>query len=747
MNWIDIVWPILGGTSLTLGMVHLLVWLRQRDQRAHLMFGLAAGSIAILAIFELLMMRAQTPTAYADLLRWAHMPVALLVISLVGFVLLHFRTGRLWLGLTVCALRAGALLADFLTGVNLNFKSITALEWVEVWGRDSIAIPLGEPNPWMLLGVLSNLLMILFLLDAIVSVWRRDDPDQRRRSLLVCGSIAMFLLLANLWAGAIVMDWVRGPMTINVAFFAVILVMSYELGGDVLCAARLVRQLADSETKLRASEQRIQLAAHAAGLGLWTWDLDSNESWYTKAGHDLLGLAPGENIGGENLLARIHPEDQHVLKRARDNAVHGTGEYVCEFRLRDADSRIRWIAAKGRVEYALSGAPRFIRGVILDVTKRQQEEERFRLVIDGSPTAVLMVDGDGCVTLANAQAERVFGYSRAELLGANIDMLLPEKSRLDHAANRREFFEKPDIRTVGAARELYGRRKDGSQVRLEIGLTPITIAEDLYVLASVTDLSERLRLEQEAALQRDELAHLSRVTLLGEMSGSLAHELNQPLTAILSNAQAALRFLQRDTPDLGEVRDSLVHIVENDKRASEVIRRLRAMLRKEPVDYQKLSIKEVVRDVLRLINSDILTRNVTVIRDLAPRLPLVSGDRVQLQQVLLNLIINACDAMEEVSIERTLTVRAHTVPGPAVEVSISDNGRGLPADEPDSIFTPFVTSKRDGIGLGLPICRTIIQAHRGTLWATNNATRGATLHFVLPAFSSAADRPEEAADT
>lgn len=729
MNWIDIVWPMLGGASLTLGLVHLLVWLRQQNQPAHLMFGLAAGSVAVLAIFELLLMRAQTPAAYAGLLRWAHVPVALLVISLVGFVVLHFRAGRPWLGWTACALRAVALLPNFLTGANLNFQSISALERFEVWGGDSIAVPGGEPNPWMLLGVLSTVLMIVFLLDTIVSVWRRDNADQRRRALLVCGSIAMFVLLANLWTMAIVLHWLHGPLTINIAFFAVILVMSHELGGDVLRAAQLARQLADSEAKLRASEQRIQLAAHAAGLGLWTWDLDSNESWITQTGNDLLGLATGEDFRGESPLARIHPEDQQAVEQARTDAVHGTGEYVCEYRMQIPDGRIRWIAARGRVEYAPSGAPRLIRGVILDVTDRRQAEERFRLVIDRAPAAMLMVDGGGCITLANTQAERVFGYSRAELLGANIDMLLPDGSRLDHAGHRREFSENPGLRTIGAARELYGRRKDGSEVRVEIGLTPITIADDLYVLASVTDISERLRLEQEAALQRDELAHLSRVSLLGEMSGSLAHELNQPLTAILSNAQAALRFLQRDTPDLGEVRDSLVHIVENDKRASEVIRRLRAMLRKEHVDYQQLSINDVVRDVLRLINSDILTRNVTVTLQLAPNLPLVSGDRVQLQQVVLNLVVNACDAMEAVSAERTLIVRTHIVAGPAIEVSISDIGRGLPPNDPESIFTPFVTSKPDGIGLGLPICRTIIQAHRGTLWATS----GATLHFVLPA--------------
>lgn len=744
MNWIDIVWPMLGAASMTLGLVHLLVWVRQRDQPAHLMFSMAAASVAVLAIFELLLMRAQTPADYAGLLRWAHVPVALLAVSLVGFVLLRFRAGRPWLGLTACALRLAALLANFVTGVNLNFQSITALERIEVWGLDIIAIQVGEPNPWMLLGVMSNLLLMLFLLDAVVTVWRRGDADQRRRALLVCGSIALFLLLANLWTMAIVMEWVRGPLTLNIAFFAVILMMSYELGGDVIRAAQLTRQLADSDAKLRASEQRIQLAARAAGLGLWTWDVDSNESWVSETGNLLLGSASGERSKRATFLARIHPDDRQKILQARDESLHGNGEFMCEYRLPQPGGRERWIAAKGRVEVGPSGTPRLIRGVMIDITERRQAEERFRLVIDGAPTAMLMVDGDSRITLANAQAERVFGYSRAELLGASIDMLVPDRSRLEHAGDRREFSAHPDVRMMGVARELYGRRKDGREVRVEIGLTPITIADDLYVLASVTDISERVRLEQEAALQRDELAHLSRVTLLGEMSGSLAHELNQPLTAILSNAQAALRFLQHDRPDLGEVRDSLVHIVENDKRASEVIRRLRAMLRKEQVNYQHLSINEVVRDVLRLINSDLLNRNVAVSLDLASGLPPISGDRVQLQQVLLNLIINACDAMEQIDTGRTLTIRTQAVPGPAVEVSISDIGRGLPADDPESIFIPFVTSKSDGIGLGLPICRTIIQAHRGSLWATNNASRGATLHFLLRADSPATDRVEEA---
>jgi PAS domain S-box-containing protein len=729
---------MMGAASLILGLIYLLLWFQERTQPARLVFGVASISVAVLAVFELLLMQAPTPDRYADLLRWAHVPVAILTISLVGFVLLHFHAGRPWLALTVCALRMGALLANFMSGDNLNYKSIAELHRITVWDHGTIAVPVGDPNPWMLLGQLSNLLMMLFMLDAIRMVSRRGDGDQRRRATLVCGSIAMFVLLASTWTTAVVMLQAPAPLTINVAFLVVLMVMSHELGRDVIHAARLTRQLADSEAQLRASEQRTQLAVHAAGLELWSCDLDGNESWFTETGSVLLGLAPGEHITRESLLAHVHPDDHPAIEQARNEALHGTGEYVCEYRLLQPDG-LRWMAARGRVEYAPTSASRLLRGLVLDITEQRKAEERFRLVIDGAPTAMLTVDRGGIITLANAQAERVFGYSGAELLGRDIDMLVPDALRVGHADRRNAFAAHPRTREMATGRELFGRRKDGSQVLVEISLTPIEIADELFVVASITDIGERVRLEQEIALQRDELAHLSRVTLLGEMSGSLAHELNQPLTAILSNAQAALRFLQRDHPDIGEVRDSLVHIVENDKRASEVIRRLRAMLRKDQSNYQQLAINDVVRDVLRLINSDLLNRNVAVTVDLASGLAPVNGDRVQLQQVLLNLVINACDAMEQMSTGRSLTVRTQAVPGSAIEVSISDVGRGIAPDALESIFNPFVTSKTDGIGLGLAICRTIIQGHRGTLRASNNASCGATLSFILPTDSRAVD--------
>jgi len=284
---------------------------------------------------------------------------------------------------------------------------------------------------------------------------------------------------------------------------------------------------------------------------------------------------------------------------------------------------------------------------------------------------------------------------------------------------------------MGFARELYALHKDGSEVPVEVVLKPMRTADAPFVLVSLVDITERRQNERTAARQRDEIAHLSRVATLGELSGSLAHEINQPLMGILSNAQAALRFLARDDADLDEVREILVDIVEDDKRAGEVIRRLRALLKKGEVQHRPLDISSVIDDVLRLTRNDLMNRNVAAYAELASDLPLVFGDRVQLQQVLLNLMLNACEAMDAVPGTCQVHIRAHQKDDAGIEISVSDRGGGIPAGDLERIFDPFVTTKEHGIGLGLSICRTIIAAHGGRLWAENSG-EGATFRLTLP---------------
>lgn len=724
MNWIDIVWPVMGGVSLTLGLIHVLIWFRQRHQPALLMFGLAAVSVTVLGIFELMLMRAQSAHQYAQTLSWAHVPVTLLVIALVGFVLLHFRAGRTWLGLSACALRVVSLVPGVVWGGNLRFRHITGLEHVDLWGGASMAVPVGEPSLWMLVAVAADVLLLLFLADAIVSVRKRTNhPSERRRVALVCGSMIAFVILASGWATLVGTGIVNGPLAINIPFIGVLVVMSYEIGGSVVRATTLERKLEESESNLR-------LTADAVGLGLWTWDIEGREAWLSEAGSAILGFGTRGRIDTELFLERVHVEDRDAIRQARDEAVQKTGRFECEYRLPQPDGSMRWISAIGRVEEARGAVPRSIRGVALDITERRRAEERFRLVVESSPTAMLMIDADGLITLANAQAARVFGYSVTELLSSKIDALVPALARVAREHDQTDFATHAKSRASGAGR--LGRRKDGTDVPIDIALNPTHIADRRFLLASITDVSERLRTERELAEQRDELAHLSRISVLGEMSGSLAHELNQPLTAILSNAQAALRYLDRVDPDLPEVHESLVRIVENDKRAGEVIRRLRAMLRKEKTEYMDLHVNEVVHDVLRLMSNDLLNRRTSVVLDLAPRLPPVSGDPVQLQQVLLNLVINAGDAMRLVDGDRVLTLRTALAQDDFVEVSVSDVGPGVGAADIERIFDPFVTSKPEGMGLGLAVCKTIVQAHLGSIRASNNPAGGATVHVLLP---------------
>ena len=251
------------------------------------------------------------------------------------------------------------------------------------------------------------------------------------------------------------------------------------------------------------------------------------------------------------------------------------------------------------------------------------------------------------------------------------------------------------------------------------------------------DDTARVEAGIEARRHENELAHLSRVAMLGQLSGSLAHELNQPLTAILSNAQAALRFLKADVADLQEIREILTDIVADDQRAGNVIRRLRALFERGEANQEPLDLNELIREILRLLHSDLVSRNISIATDLEPGLPLVNGDRVQLQQLLLNLAVNACEAMADVPAgERRLVFRTESNNGQVV-VSVTDRGKGIAPDQLERIFEPFVTSKAFGIGLGLAISRSIVTAHGGRLWATGNSDHGATFSFSLPAQDAA----------
>ena len=611
MSWITIVWSMNAAACLTLAGIYLLVWCKQRQNWAHLLFSFTAVATAAIAAFESAMMHAETIGQYEALLRWIHVPVWVLVISFVSFVRLYLHAGRRWLAWSICCLRTLVLILNFVFTPNLNFRHITSLRQFSWGGGEIISVPVGVANPWSLLSSVSLLLLLIFFVDATITVWRRGD---RRRALVVGGSMIFGAILA--WHVPLVI-WgiIDIPFFLCFTYSGIVAAMAYELSYDVLHAAQLARQLQASEAELRETEQRMQLAASAAELGMWMWDIARNEIWITDKGRALFGFAPSEKLDFDRFRSALHPEDRESVHQAVENSLRTGAEYESEYRAVLPDGEVRWIAGRGHVEFNGDGQPVRMRGASVDITKRKQAEEL-------------------------------------------------------------------------------------------------------------------------AARQRNEMAHLSRVTMLGELSGSIAHELNLPLTAILCNAQAAQRILANGQVDRTELREILNEVISENKRACEVIRRLRLWLKKGEARQDSVRINKVVQDVLKLIHSDLVNQKVIVNCELARNLPAVTGDPVQLQQVLVNLVVNACDAMADCNTpERRLLIRTGTGNGNgngAVLVSVTDRGGSIPEEKMEQIFEPFFTTKAKGMGLGLSVCHSIIAVHRGKLWATNNADCGATFHFSLP---------------
>jgi two-component system sensor kinase FixL len=613
MSWITIVWSMNAAACLTLGAIYCVVWCKQRDSPVPLLFSFSAVAAAAVAGFELVMLHANTVGQYEALVRWIHVPVWVLTLSFVSFVRRYLRAGRQSLAWSIYGLRTLVLILNFILTPNINFRAITSIRHFSWWGGEIVSVPVGVANPWGLLSNVTLLLLLIFSMDATITVWRRGD---RQRALVVGGSMILGAIVAS-HVPLVIWGIINVPFFLSFAYSGIVLAMGYELSNDMLQTAQLAQQLDASEADLRETQRRMELAASAAELSMWMWDIVRNEIWITDKGRALFGFGPSEKLDFDRFRSSVHPDDRESVLKAVENSLRTGAEYRCEYRVVSADGQLRWIAGRGHVEFNGDGQPVRMRGASLDITKRKQAEEQ-------------------------------------------------------------------------------------------------------------------------VACQRNEMAHLSRVSTLGELSGSIAHELNLPLSAILSNAQAAQRILANGDADPAEVREILNEIVSEDKHAAEVIQRLRQWLKKDMLQQHSLQINEVVEDVLKLIRSDLINQKVTVDTQLARNLPMVTGDPVQLQQVLVNLVVNACDAMTSCNTpERRLLIRTGIENGSsAVIVSVTDRGDSIPREKLEQIFEPFFTTKEKGMGLGLSVCRTIIAAHRGKLWATNNADCGATFHFSLPISAS-----------
>lgn len=444
----------------------------------------------------------------------------------------------------------------------------------------------------------------------------------------------------------------------------------------------------------------------------------------------LRGERPG-NIPPQMLAEPVPVYDWRELRRWNISEARLPAGSVIRFRQPDFWELYRW-PISGAVSVCLLQAA-LIAGLLANRAKRKGAEERFRLAVEGSPNGMVLLNHQRRIVLVNTQAEMLFGYSRAELIGQDVEMLVPERFRRAHSGLVNDFFSAPQSSAMGARRELLGCRKDGTEFPVEIALNPIQSREGLLVLVAIADLTARRQAEKEAKELRGNLAHAGRVTVLGQLASALAHELSQPLGAILRNAETAEIMLQRPSPDLEELRSIVTDILRDDQRAGQVIDRLRSLLKRGSLDLQPIELSSVIAEVLSLVHADAAARHVKLTYSVAPGLPLVRGDRVHLQQVVLNLLVNAMDALESCAPQqRNLEVRAHRTDATACEVRVSDNGPGLPGDALERLFEPFFTTKAKGMGMGLAVSKTIIESHKGRLWAENRPAGGACFCFTLP---------------
>jgi C4-dicarboxylate-specific signal transduction histidine kinase len=305
---------------------------------------------------------------------------------------------------------------------------------------------------------------------------------------------------------------------------------------------------------------------------------------------------------------------------------------------------------------------------------------------------------------------------------------------LREAGDHLNVFQPSDGIVHPSEKEYF--RKDGSRV-------PVLVARAIFEwnrdegVAFVLDLTECKHVERALRDAQANLAHVARVTTLGELAASIAHEVNQPLAAVVANAEACLRWLDRGTPDLNAARRSVEWIIDDGNRASEVIRRIRALAKKTDLEKVPLDVNEVVREVIALVGGELIGNQVSVRTEFAPALPMILGDRVQLQQVIINLVVNGIEAMQSVT-DRSceLAIRSRQDDTQQVLVSVTDCGVGIAAENADRLFNAFFTTKSSGMGMGLSICRSIIEAHGGRLWATANMLHGSIFEFTLPSVNA-----------
>ena len=493
--------------------------------------------------------------------------------------------------------------------------------------------------------------------------------------------------------------------------------------------------LAQANRDLAEREARIRRLVDANIIGIFIWNIDgriieANDAFLRMVGYDREDL-----ISGRMHWTDLTPPEWHKRHELTFAELKRTGTaqpFEKEYFRKDG-SRVPVLIGRA---ISREGGNRGV-AFVLDLTERKRaeaalraSEEQWKAVFENNPVMYFMVDATGTILSVNPFGAEQLGYSVDELVGRPVHFVFHEIDRETVQTFAATCFERPG---QAMSWELRKVRKNGEVIWVRETARATVINKRPVLLIVCEDITEGKRAVEALREMQTELAHANRVTTMGQLTASIAHEVNQPIAAAHNNAGAALNFLDARPPDLEEVREALHCIVNDTDRAGDVIGRIRALVRKAPARTETFDMNEAIRDVIIVTRAEATKNGIAVEEQLTADLPLINGDRIQLQQVILNLIINAIEAMSGVDERaRQLLIKTAKFGSDAVSVSVQDSGPGLDPGNLNRAFDAFYTTKPGGLGMGLSICRSIVEAHGGQLAVAANVPHGAIFQFSLP---------------
>jgi two-component system sensor kinase FixL len=483
---------------------------------------------------------------------------------------------------------------------------------------------------------------------------------------------------------------------------------------------------------------RFRLGIERSGIGIWDLDFLSQEVTWSDNAVALFGES--RQLGYEAFLALLDPLDRERMRRTIAEAIDGEGRIDIAFSIAAESGERHWIRLRAGLVRTEDGRPHHLSGVALDIDEQKQVEEALRTsethlrsILDTIPDAMIVINSRGVMQFFSNAAERQFGYTAQEAIGRNVSMLMPEPDRTRHDSYLERYRVTGDRRIVGIGRIVTGRRKNGTTFPMHLSVGEMRTGDETYFTGFARDLTEQQQTQHRLQELQSELVHISRLSAMGEMASALAHELNQPLAAISNYMKGSRRLLSASAePNRDKIENALERGAEQAMRAGQIIRRLRDFVARGESEKRVESLTRLIEESGALGLTGARELGVSLQFDLDRRNDLVLVDRVQIQQVLVNLFRNALEAMAA-SPERRLAASTRAVAGDMIEISVADTGTGFAEGVQQNLFQTFFTTKETGMGVGLSISRSIVEAHGGKMWAENNAFGGATFHFTLPA--------------